>query len=32
MANEKNQNKEKDNENLTDDLYLLYISEGGEPL
>lgn len=24
--------KEKDTENLTDDLYMEYISEGGEPL
>jgi len=30
MENEKN--KEKDNEILTDDLYMEYISKGGEPL
>lgn len=32
MDNEKDKNKEEDNEYLTNDLYLLYIAEGGEPL
>lgn len=32
MNNKKNKDKEKDTENLTDDLYMEYVAEGGEPL